>query len=209
MRSTAVAAPKDTPFTWVGKDKRGNKIRGKILAVNEQAARADLRRQNIVPTKLRKQRSMFGGGGKITPGDIALFSRQLATMLASGIPLVQAFEIVGVGHEKQAMQKLIREIQNHIVGGSARRRRGRDLDPAALRDPAVRGAVQGLRRGPAGIYAGSRGSFQVRADAGLVDGPHVRRRRDVLRAHEEALSGAPALPRPRVAQAADHRANTD
>jgi type IV pilus assembly protein PilC len=119
MPSTAIAAPKDTPFTWEGKDKRGNKIRGKILAVNEQAARADLRRQNIVPTKVRKQRSMLGGGGTITPGDIAIFSRQLATMLASGIPLVQAFEIVGVGHEKPAMQKLILEIKTHIEGGSS------------------------------------------------------------------------------------------
>src|SRR5688572_5941071 len=118
MPSTAIAAPKDTPFTWEGKDKRGNKIRGKILAVNEQAARADLRRQNIVPTRVRKQSSMFGGGGKITPGDIAIFSRQLATMLASGIPLVQAFEIVGVGHEKPAMQKLILEIKTNIEGGS-------------------------------------------------------------------------------------------
>src|SRR5687767_5097088 len=119
MPPTAAAAARDTPFTWEGKDKKGNKIRGKILAVNEQAARADLRRQNIVPTKLRKQTSLFGGGGKITPADIAIFSRQLATMLASGIPLVQAFEIVGVGHEKPAMQKLILEIKTHIEGGSS------------------------------------------------------------------------------------------
>jgi type IV pilus assembly protein PilC len=119
MPPTAAAAARDTPFTWEGKDKRGNKIRGKILAVNEQAARADLRRQNIVPTKLRKQTSLFGGGGKITPGDIAIFSRQLATMLASGIPLVQAFEIVGVGHEKPKMQKLILDIKTNIEGGSS------------------------------------------------------------------------------------------
>src|SRR5687768_519277 len=119
MPPTAVAAARDTPFTWEGKDKRGNKIRGKILAVNEQAARADLRRQNIVPTRLRKQSSLFRGGGKITPGDIAIFSRQLATMLASGIPLVQAFEIVGVGHEKPAMQKLILDIKTNIEGGSS------------------------------------------------------------------------------------------
>src|SRR5688500_16440291 len=119
MPPTAAAAPRDTPFTWEGKDKRGNKIRGKILAVNEQAARADLRRQNIVPTKLRKQSGLFRSGGKITPGDIAIFSRQLATMLASGIPLVQAFEIVGVGHEKPAMQKLILDIKTNIEGGSS------------------------------------------------------------------------------------------
>ena len=118
MPPTAVAAARDTQFNWVGKDKKGNKIRGKILAVSEQAARADLRRQNIVPTKVSKHRKLFGGGGKITPGDIAIFSRQLATMLAAGIPLVQAFEIVGVGHEKPAMQKLILDVKQNIEGGS-------------------------------------------------------------------------------------------
>ena len=61
MPPTAVAAARDIPVTWEGKDKKGNKIRGKILAVNEQAARADLRRQNIVATKIRKQRKLFGG----------------------------------------------------------------------------------------------------------------------------------------------------
>jgi type IV pilus assembly protein PilC len=119
MPPTAAAAARDTQFNWEGKDKKGNKIRGKILAVSEQDARADLRRQNIVPTKVSKHRKLFGGGGKITPGDIAVFSRQLATMLAAGIPLVQAFEIVGVGHEKPAMQKLILDIKQNIEGGSS------------------------------------------------------------------------------------------
>ena len=119
MPPTAVAAARDTQFNWVGKDKKGNKIRGKILAVSEQEARADLRRQNIVPTKVSKHRKLLGGGGKVTPLDIAVFSRQLATMLAAGIPLVQAFEIVGVGHEKPAMQKLILDVKQNIEGGSS------------------------------------------------------------------------------------------
>ena len=119
MPPTATAAARDTQFNWEGKDKKGNKIRGKILAVSEQDARADLRRQNIVPTKVSKHRKLFGGGGKISPMDIAVFSRQLATMLAAGIPLVQAFEIVGVGHEKPAMQKLILDIKTNIEGGSS------------------------------------------------------------------------------------------
>jgi type IV pilus assembly protein PilC len=118
MPPTAVAA-RDTPFTWEGKDKKGNKIKGRILAVSEQDARADLRRQNIVPTKIRKQSTLFRSGGKPTPGDIAIFTRQLSTMLAAGIPLVQAFEIVGVGHEKPAMQKLILDIKTNIEGGSS------------------------------------------------------------------------------------------
>ena len=110
---------KDTPFTWEGKDRKGNKVRGRILAVSENDVRADLRRQNIVPTRIRKQSSLFRTGGKILPMDIAIFSRQLATMLAAGIPLVQAFEIVGVGHEKPAMQKLILDIKLNIEGGSS------------------------------------------------------------------------------------------
>jgi len=118
MPPAAVAA-KDTPFNWEGKDKKGNKVRGKTLAVNEQAVRQELRRQNIVATKVRKQRSLFSSGGKIQPMDIAIFSRQLATMLAAGIPLVQAFEIVGVGHEKPAMQKLILDIKLSVEGGSS------------------------------------------------------------------------------------------
>ncbi len=115
----SAAAARDLQFNLEGKDKKGNKIRGKILAVNENQARADLRRQNIIPTKVSKHRALFGGGGKISPMDIAVFSRQLSTMLAAGIPLVQSFEIVGVGHEKPAMQKLILEIKQSIEGGSS------------------------------------------------------------------------------------------
>jgi type IV pilus assembly protein PilC len=119
MPPTAAAIARDFPYNWEGKDKKGNKVRGRILAVNENAVRAELRRQAIVPIKIRKQTSLFRSGGKITPGDIAIFSRQLATMLASGIPLVQAFEIVGVGHDKPAMQKLILDIKVNIEGGSS------------------------------------------------------------------------------------------
>jgi len=118
MPPTAVAA-KDTPFNWEGKDKKGNKVRGRTLAVSENEVRAELRRQAIVPIKIRKQSTLFRKGGKPTPEDIAIFSRQLATMLAAGIPLVQAFEIVGVGHEKPAMQKLILDIKTNIEGGSS------------------------------------------------------------------------------------------
>ena len=89
-----------TPFLWEGTDRKGNKVKGKSMASTEAAVRADLRRQGVVPTRIRKQRKApFSGTQKITTGDIAIFSRQLATMLAAGIPLVQAFEIVGVGHE--------------------------------------------------------------------------------------------------------------
>ncbi|MBT8091505.1 MAG: type II secretion system F family protein [Gammaproteobacteria bacterium] len=117
MAETAVVS---TPFLWEGTDKNGKKVKGKSLANDEAAVRADLLRQGVVPRRIRKQRkSLFGGGGKITTSDIAIFSRQLATMLAAGIPLVQAFEIVGNGHENAAMQKLILSIKGDVEGGSA------------------------------------------------------------------------------------------
>ena len=118
MATTATAG--NTPFVWEGTDRNGKKIKGKSLAADEAQVRADLRRQGVLPTRIKKQsRGLFSGGGKITTGDIAIFSRQLATMLAAGIPLVQAFEIVGNGHENAAMQKLILAIKADVEGGSA------------------------------------------------------------------------------------------
>ena len=118
MADTAVV--KSMPFLWEGTDRRGKKVKGKSLAASEAAVRADLRRQGVVPSKVKKQgKSLFSGSKKITTGDIAIFSRQLATMLSAGIPLVQAFEIVGNGHENEAMQKLILSIKADVEGGSA------------------------------------------------------------------------------------------
>ena len=118
MANTAAAT--SMPFLWEGTDRNGKKIKGKSLASDEATVRADLRRRGVVPTKIRKQRKgLFAGGGTITSGDISIFSRQLATMLAAGIPLVQAFEIVGAGHENAAMQKLIFAIKADVEGGSA------------------------------------------------------------------------------------------
>ena len=117
MAETALVS---MPFLWEGTDRKGNKIKGKSMASTEDAVRSDLRRRGVVPTRIRKQRSsMFSGGGKITTSDIAIFSRQLSTMLTAGIPLVQAFEIVGAGHENAAMQKLILNIKGDVEGGSA------------------------------------------------------------------------------------------
>jgi type IV pilus assembly protein PilC len=113
-------AMSNTPFLWEGTDRKGNKVKGKSMAADEAQVRAELRRQGVVPSRVRKQSpGLFKGTAKVTPGDIAIFSRQLATMLAAGIPLVQAFEIVGNGHENQAMQKLILTIKADVEGGSA------------------------------------------------------------------------------------------
>jgi type IV pilus assembly protein PilC len=111
------ALKQDIPFVWEGMDKKGNRVSGKSLAASETSLRADLRRQGVVPTKIRKQ-SGIRRGGKVKPEDIAIFFRQLATMLAAGIPLVQSFEIVGAGHENPAMQKLILDVKASIEGGS-------------------------------------------------------------------------------------------
>ena len=116
MAETAVT----TPFLWEGTDRKGKKVKGKSMAATEAAVRADLRRQGVVPVRIRKQRqALFSGTAKITTGDIAIFSRQLATMLAAGIPLVQSFEIVGNGHDNAAMQKLILTIKGDVEGGSS------------------------------------------------------------------------------------------
>ena len=116
----AETAMMKAPFLWEGTDRKGKKVKGKSMAADEAAVRADLRRQGVVPKRIRKQsKGLFAGGGTITTTDIAIFSRQLATMLGAGIPLVQAFEIVGAGHENAAMQKLIGAIKLDVEGGSS------------------------------------------------------------------------------------------
>ena len=127
--TTVKAIKRDIPFAWEGTDKRGNRVKGKSLAPDEAALRAELRRQGIAPSRIRKQSAALASGGKVKPEDIAVFSRQLATMLAAGIPMVQAFEIVGNGNDKPAMQKLILDIKA--------RRRGRHLAARGAR-PSIR-----------------------------------------------------------------------
>ncbi|HUG72672.1 MAG TPA: type II secretion system F family protein [Steroidobacteraceae bacterium] len=108
---------RDTPFLWEGKDKRGKPVKGKTLAKDENALRGLLRQQGVAPSRIKKQRVRTGG--KVKPADISVFARQLATMMAAGIPLVQSFDIVGAGHENPAMQKLILDIKADVEGGMA------------------------------------------------------------------------------------------
>ena len=115
----ATAAATQAPFTWEGTDRTGKKVKGKVVSTSEAAVRTELRRQGVVPTRVRKQSMLFRKQGKVTAGDIAIFSRQLATMMTAGIPLVQSFEIVGAGHENPAMQKLILAIKSDVEGGTA------------------------------------------------------------------------------------------
>jgi type IV pilus assembly protein PilC len=117
--STVKAIKRDIPFSWEGKDKRGNRVKGKSLAPDETVLRSELRRQGIAPSRVRKQTNVTGRGGKVNPQDIAVFARQLATMLAAGIPLVQAFEIVGNGNDKPSMQKLVLDVKADVEGGTS------------------------------------------------------------------------------------------
>jgi type IV pilus assembly protein PilC len=117
--ATATATAAQAPFTWEGTDRTGKKVKGKVVAANEAAVRSELRRQGVVPTRVRKQSMLFRKQGKVTAGDIAIFSRQLATMMTAGIPLVQSFDIVGAGHENPAMQKLILAIKADVEGGTS------------------------------------------------------------------------------------------
>jgi len=110
---------KDVAYQWEGMDKKGVRIKGRSVAQSEQALKNELRRQGVVATRIRKQSQAFKSGGKVKAEDIAIFSRQLATMLGAGIPLVQAFEIIGAGHDKPAMQKLVLDIKSDVEGGTS------------------------------------------------------------------------------------------
>ncbi len=116
----ATTATKKTVFDWEGRDAKGNKVSGTMQGPNADWVKASLRRQGTRPVQVRKQRESLLGGGKskITPGDIAIFSRQLATMMNAGVPLVQSLEMVGNGLENPAMRKLVHNIRTDIEGGS-------------------------------------------------------------------------------------------
>ena len=114
------ARAEKTTFVWEGLNKKGDRVKGETDALNENLAKAELRRQGINPTKVRKKpKPLFGTKKKITSKDISVFSRQLATMMSAGVPLVQAFDIIGKGHENPAMQDLLMDIKNNIESGNS------------------------------------------------------------------------------------------
>lgn len=106
-------------FVWQGLDKVKNKTKGEISAISEVVAKAELRRQGFRVTSIKKKaQPLFGARPKpITPGDIAIFARQLATMMGAGLPLVQAIDIVGRGHENPSMQAMLMKIKGDIEAG--------------------------------------------------------------------------------------------
>jgi len=108
-------------FVWEGNDKRGIKMKGEQQAKNGNLLRAELRRMGITPTVVKpKPKPLFGaGGGRIKAKDIAIFSRQIATMMKSGVPLVQSLEIIGNGQKNLKMKNLIGAVRSDIEGGSS------------------------------------------------------------------------------------------
>ena len=116
----AEAASSKTVFDWEGKDAKGNRVKGQMEGPNADWVKSQIRRKGTTPIKVRKQaKPLFSGRGKkIKTEDIAVFARQLATMMSAGVPLVQSFEIVGNGHENPSMRDLIRRIKTDIEGGS-------------------------------------------------------------------------------------------
>ncbi len=114
----ATAAAKEI-YIWEGKDAKGQTVKGEMSSKSIDLIKAQLRRQGIKPTKVRKQKPMKGGGNSITPSDIAIFARQLTTMMGSGVPLVQAFEIVAEGLDNKAMARVVTAIKADVEGGSS------------------------------------------------------------------------------------------
>ena len=118
MAKNSMAA--DT-YVWEGMNKQGKRSKGEVSGSTLALVKADLRRQGITPLKVKKKpKPLFGKRKKrITAGDIAIFSRQLATMMAAGVPMVQSFEIVGKGHENPSMQDLIMAVKADVESGSS------------------------------------------------------------------------------------------
>ena len=114
----AAQASKEVIYAWEGTDKKGKKIKGEVKASGEAFVNATLRRQGITVTKIKKQ-SGLKSGGKVKEKDVTLFTRQLATMMKAGVPLLQAFEIVGKGHNNPAVSKLLGDIKSDVETGSS------------------------------------------------------------------------------------------
>jgi type IV pilus assembly protein PilC len=108
---------KEHGYAWEGKDRNGKLVRGEMRAPSDTVVQATLRKQGISVTKIRK--NVMRGGGKVTEKDITLFTRQLATMMKAGVPLLQAFDIVGRGHSNPSVGRLLLEIKQTVETGSS------------------------------------------------------------------------------------------
>ncbi|MEG0053374.1 MAG: type II secretion system F family protein [Comamonas sp.] len=114
---TIVSGSKEVLYEWEGKDRNGKIVRGEVRAGGEAQVQASLRRQGVVTTKIKKRR--MRSGKKIKPKDIALFTRQMATMMKAGVPLLQAFDIVGRGNGNPSVTKLLNDIRSDVETGTS------------------------------------------------------------------------------------------
>jgi type IV pilus assembly protein PilC len=117
MATAAPSGTREVIFEWQGKDRNGKLVRGETRAMGENQVQASLRRQGILPTKIKKRR--MSGGRKVTPKDLAIFTRQLATMMKAGVPLLQAFDIVGRGNANPSVAKLLNDIRMDVETGTS------------------------------------------------------------------------------------------
>ncbi|HEY9396536.1 MAG TPA: type II secretion system F family protein [Burkholderiales bacterium] len=108
---------KEFVYLWEGKDRSGKQVKGEMRASGQNVVNATLRRQGVLVTKVKKQR--LGGGKKITEKDVALFTRQMATMMKAGVPLLQSFDIVGKGHANPRVARLLMDIKTEVETGSS------------------------------------------------------------------------------------------
>lgn len=110
-----------TVYDWVALDKRGKRMKGEMPAKNASLVKAELRRQGMNPQTVRERsKPLFGGGGKsVKPGDVAVFSRQIATMMASGVPMVQSFDIIAGGQKNVRFKNMITDVKQGIEGGAS------------------------------------------------------------------------------------------
>lgn len=117
----AEKAIKNSTFAWEGTDRRGSKIKGEMSGQNPALVKAQLRKQGINPIKVRKkaQPLLIGGGQKIKPMDIAIFTRQMATMMKAGVPLLTSFDIIAEGLDKPSLRRLIEEIKQDVAAGNS------------------------------------------------------------------------------------------
>jgi len=116
-KPTAQKGPKESNFVWEGKDRSGKIVRGEMRAGGQAVVQATLRRQGILVTKVKRQKA--SGGGRVSEQDITVFTRQLATMMKAGVPLLQAFDIVGKGASKPSVGKLLLDIKTEVEIGNS------------------------------------------------------------------------------------------
>ena len=117
MATAKLKGTKEFVFEWQGKDRNGKQVRGETRAAGENQVQAALRRQGVMPSKIKKRRMRFGKS--IKPKDLAIFTRQLATMMKAGVPLLQAFDIVGRGNPNPSVTKLLHDIRSDVETGTS------------------------------------------------------------------------------------------